>query len=313
MSYSNTSAFSLRHVLWNYAMHLIGLMFLFLAYLRSKLKGYTTPTVFGNEDLSAVAKHSRRVFLDWKRALQDYVSDPAPFAGKKVLELGPGDSLGTGMLIALEKSEYYDAFDMFPLARLTPADLYTNVLPGASGVNDVGEVADLVWNAIQGKSHYRFGYVVDPEFNLIKMASGRDYDLIVSCAAFEHFKYVEQAIQQLSRIAKLGCVLCAEIDFKTHSRWIREKDPNNIYRYSDFIYKLFYFPGQPNRVRPIEYINYLKKFGWADIRVVPSGLNKEEYLRTTEMFMHKNFKLSQENQMQILSGHILARFESTAS
>lgn len=313
MSFANTSTSSLRHFLWNYAMHLIGMVFLLLAFLRSKLKGYTTPTVFGNDDLSAVAKHSTRVFLDWKRALQDYISDPAPFAGKKVLELGPGDSLGTGMLIALEKSEYYDAFDMFPLARSTPADLYSNVLPGVSGADDVSGLPDLVWNAIQATSNYRFNYVVDPEFNLIKMARGRDYDLIVSCAAFEHFKFVEQTIQQLSRIAKSGCVLCAEIDFKTHSRWIREKDPNNIYRYSDFIYKLFYFPGQPNRLRPVEYINYLKKFGWSDIRIFPSGLNKEEYVRTTEMFMHKNFRLSEEKQMLILSGHILARFEGSAS
>jgi hypothetical protein len=313
MSYSNTSTSSLRQILWNYAMHLIGIVFLLLAYLKSKLKGYTTPTVFGNDDLSAVAKHSRRVFLDWKRVLQDYIPDPAPFAGKRVLELGPGDSLGTGMLIALEKSEYYDAFDMFPLARSTPADLYTNVLPGASGANDVSEVSDLVWNAIQGKSNYHFGYVVDPEFNIIKMARGRDYDLIVSCAAFCSFNYVELTIQQLSRIAKPGCVLCAEIDFKTHSRWIRENDPNNIYRYSDVVYKLFYFSGQPNRLRPIDYINYLKKFGWADIRIVPSALNKEEYVRTTEMFMHKNFKPSQEKQMLILSGHILARFEGWAN
>ncbi|MGH6840035.1 MAG: hypothetical protein ACREDT_14825 [Methylocella sp.] len=309
MSYSNASTSSLRHIPWNYAMYLMGLVFLLLARLKSELEGYTTPTVFGNSDLSTVAKHSRGVFSDWTRALHDYISDPAPFTGKKVLELGPGDSLMTGMLIAFEKCEYYDAFDMFPLARSTPADVYRNVLPGASGPNDVGDLSDLVWNAIQGKSNYRFCYVVDPEFNLINMARGRDYDLIVSCAAFEHFNFVEQTIQQLSRIAKPGCVLCAEIDFKTHSRWIREKDPNNIYRYSDFIYKLFYFPGQPNRVRPIEYINYLRKFGWTDIRFVPSELNKEAYMRTTEMFMHENFRLSQEKQMLVLSGHILARFE----
>jgi SAM-dependent methyltransferase len=313
MSYSNASTSSLRHILWNYAMHLIGFVYLLLAYSKSKLKGYTTPTVFGNDDLSAIAKHSEHVFLLWKRALQNYVSDPMPFTGKKVLELGPGDSLATGMLIAFEKSEYYDAFDMYPLACSTPVDLYTNVLPGVSGVKDVGDLSDLVWNAIQGKSNYRFSYVVDPEFNLSKMARGRDYDLIVSCATFEHLDFVEQTIQQLSRIAKPGCVLCAVIDFQTHSRWIREKDPNNIYRYSDFIYKLFYFPGQPNRVRPIEYINYLRKFGWTDIRIVPSALNKEAYLRTTEMFMHKNFRSSQEKQMLILGGHILARFESGAS
>ena len=32
---------------------------------------------------------------------------------------------------------------------------------------------------------------------------------------------------------------------KTHSRWIRNRDPNNIYRYPDWLYRLFQFRGSP--------------------------------------------------------------------
>jgi hypothetical protein len=309
MTYVNSTKSNVRVFLWNGSMYLIGLVFLILAYLKNKFSGYRTPTVIGNDDLYALAKHVIRIFSTWKISLQDYMSDPAPFSNKKVLELGPGNSLGTGMLIALDKCEYYDAFDMFPLARSTAAQFYKNVLPTIHGVSDVSELSDLVWNATQGTSIARFNYVIDPEFELVKMAGDKKFNIIVSCAAFEHFRFVEQTIRQLSKIAEVGCVLCTEIDFRTHSRWIRDHDPNNIYRYSNYIYNIFYFNGQPNRVRPVEYFNYLKKYGWKNIRFIPIQLNKEKYLRNCEGFMYKNFRSSQQQQMDVLTGCILAVYE----
>jgi hypothetical protein len=59
----------------------------------------------------------------------------------------------------------------------------------------------------------------------------------------------------------------AEIDLKTHSRWIRDHDPNNIYRYPDGLYDLFWFRGIPNRVRPHQYEAAFARHGWRDIQV----------------------------------------------
>jgi hypothetical protein len=47
-------------------------------------------------------------------------------------------------------------------------------------------------------------------------------------------------------------------DRQTHSRWIREKDPNNIYRYARWFYRLFYSSGQLNRVRLAEYARFFE-------------------------------------------------------
>ena len=68
----------------------------------------------------------------------------------------------------------------------------------------------------------------------------------------------------------------------THSRWIREKDPLNIYRYSERIYGMFHFKGQPNRVRPHQYRRAFESNGWTNVSItpaqridsVPRGLNR---------------------------------------
>ena len=74
----------------------------------------------------------------------------------------------------------------------------------------------------------------------------------------------------LTRVARPGCETIHIIDLQTHSRWIREHDPNNIYRYPEPIYRMFRFPGQPNRQRPGDYVKAFKSQGWSDIEFVPS-------------------------------------------
>ncbi len=93
--------------------------------------------------------------------------------------------------------------------------------------------------------------------------------MVFSQAVFEHFDDIHSTISQLSKICKSGAVLVAEVDLKTHSRWIRDKDPNNIYRYPKWLYNLFWFRGIPNRLRPFHYKEALERFGWKDITITP--------------------------------------------
>ena len=55
---------------------------------------------------------------------------------------------------------------------------------------------------------------------------------------------------------------------KTHSRWIRDQDPNNIYRYSNALYEAFWFRGIPNRVRPYQYREIFEAHGWIDVSII---------------------------------------------
>ena len=93
--------------------------------------------------------------------------------------------------------------------------------------------------------------------------------MVFSQAAFEHFDDINATIFQLSKVCRPGAILVAEIDLKTHSRWIRDKDPNNIYRYPNYLYNKFLFRGIPNRVRPFQYKETFERFGWSDISITP--------------------------------------------
>ena len=69
--------------------------------------------------------------------------------------------------------------------------------------------------------------------------------------------------------SECGWTLSVHIDLETHSRWIRDKDPANIYRYPRWLYRLFHFPGQPNRLRPADYRQAFINAGWKNVRTSP--------------------------------------------
>ncbi|MFP3869188.1 MAG: hypothetical protein ACLFUU_13725, partial [Desulfobacteraceae bacterium] len=85
----------------------------------------------------------------------------------------------------------------------------------------------------------------------------------------------------------------------------RNADPLNIYRYGDFIYHLFRYPGQPNRLRPVDYRKMLEKNGWGNIRIFPLVVVDEGYLGKVRNSLHKKFQ-GPENEMAYLSLMLLA-------
>jgi hypothetical protein len=115
-------------------------------------------------------------------------------------------------------------------------------------------------------SDSRIHYTVRSDFDLHKAFPEESFDLFLSSAAFEHFENVERTLRQITELSHEGSPLVFSIDFKTHSRWIRDLDPLSIYRFSDALYGALSFKGAPNRVALPRYIAILKSLGWRDIR-----------------------------------------------
>jgi hypothetical protein len=103
-----------------------------------------------------------------------------------------------------------------------------------------------------------------------------------------------------------GGVFVAEIDLQTHSRWLRDADPLNIYRYSDGMYNLWRFRGSPNRWRPAEYEAAFAAAGWQDIRVEPLARVSEDVLASCAPRLNARFR-DTEAQMALLSIVLTAR------
>jgi hypothetical protein len=175
--------------------------------------------------------------------------------GKRILELGPGPTPGVALALLQAGASSYTSFDRYPapprLSQEYLLRLQTLGIPTAP-LFESGPITR----------------VVRKDFDL-SAVSGR-FDVILSNAAFEHFSDVRRTLHQLTEIAAPAANLIASIDLQTHTRWIREKDPLNIYRYPNWLYRLFRFAGQPNRVRPVQYKGWLQDFGWTQIEMAPS-------------------------------------------
>ncbi|MGY3440979.1 MULTISPECIES: hypothetical protein [unclassified Bradyrhizobium] len=245
-------------------MTVLGLGFLGLAWSKDKLRGYATPNTVSKFDVEGQIAY----LLDIFGSLRRFMPPDFDLRGRDVLELSPGASRGNGVLFLALGARSYHAIDVFNLAGDEDPVFYEVLLDRFTE----GTAADRQRaRTIASTSGSRdFGYAVGRDFDIPRLAEGRSFDLIVSCAAFEHYDSVPDAVAGLTQVARPGCEAIHIIDLQTHSRWIREHDPNNIYRYPETLYRLFRFPGQPNRLRPADYIAAFGAEAWNDVRFVPS-------------------------------------------
>jgi SAM-dependent methyltransferase len=209
-----------------------------------------------------------------------------PITGKRILELGPGSDLGIGLHQIASGAKHYCGFDVHGLADQVPTSYYE-------------QFAKLHPVELSALTDGRIDYIVDDQFNLAVL--GEDsFDVAFSNAAFEHFEDVFSTLDQLLTVLSPGGLLVAEVDLQTHSRWIKDKDPNNIYRYSDRVYSAFHFPGQPNRIRPEAYAQHLATTGWTNVQLRPQNKVPQ---KLTKRRADKSFQASD---MTILSFLLLA-------
>jgi hypothetical protein len=284
----------------NLEMKILGLGFLGLAWSKDRLRGYATPNAVARSDVDGQIAYLLDIFASLRR----FMPPQFDLRGRDVLELGPGASRGNGVLFLAMGARSYHAIDVFDLARDEDPAIYPLLLDGfAEGSRADRQRA----RAIARSSGVRaFGYAVGRDFDIPRLAEGRTFDLIVSCAAFEHYDSVADTVAGLTRVARPGCETIHIVDLQTHSRWIREHDPNNIYRYSEPIYRLFRFPGQPNRQRPADYVRAFKTFGWSDVRFVPSRVISPELRDVSLRDLAAPF--AGQEDMILLDGALTARY-----
>ena len=281
-----------------------GLGMLGLVSAKHNLQGYTTPTGFSATDWPRAIGHAQGIVADYAKHAALY-RPGMTFAGLDVLELGPGATLATGVLIAGLGARSYLAVDAFPLARGTPAGFYQALVEAEADTGIDRTRLAAAAEALNGGRDSPVAYAVDPEFQVRRAAPGRSFDLIVSNAAFEHFDDIERTIADISAVAAPGALFMAMIDFQTHTRWVRENDPNNIYRFPAPLYRALAFKGQPNRRRPRDYVAALEAHGWINpvargIHTAPPGYSDWSQRGLAPQFRDAGA------QMDVLTGVVLA-------
>lgn len=244
------------HQLWK----LKGAVILLLNAMRYRWRGYDQPRNFTPQDHAQAIDYDQRVVTGWERGLRA-VDPDFDWNARAVLELGPGPDLGTGLILRARGATQYTALDANDLADTVPASFYEQL---AQALHLAGQ--QLVQEAVTHRSA-AFQYLVDPRFSVSDLP--QQFDVVVSQAAFEHFTNLPAVIQALAQVMHSGALLVAEVDLQTHTKYLRDRDPLNIYRLSESFYRRCSFPGIPNRVRPAQYRELLVANGFRDVQLVP--------------------------------------------
>lgn len=287
--------------------YLIGFVFMVLNKLRHELQGYKSARGFSSKLFEKAVTHDLRVVERWHDYLKKYDAVDDAFQGKKILELGPGADLGVGLFLLAKEAKSYSAMDVHNLVKSTPPEIYEYLFEHLEKTEIKDSVIEELKTQLELTSNHnndRLDYRVTKDFDL-SVFKEKSFDLVVSNAAFQQFDNPSSSIAQFSKLVKPGAKLLTLIDLKTHTRFIRRRDPLNIYRYSDVIYNALKFRGSPNRMRSYEYENALKANGWANIVVFPRLELRKEYVRKVNDTLNKKFR-DPKNQMQHLTVVICA-------
>jgi len=285
--------------------HCLGGALLLANKVRHAVQGYRTPRPFAATEMARAIAYDLSVVSGWLRHLRLHAGDRWSLAGCSVLELGPGPDLGTGVVLLSQGAQRYTAFDAYALAERVPEAFYEDLLREIvrRGGGDVDGLRSEVALA-RGGGGARLRYVWRADFDL-SVLEPRSVDVVFSQSAFEHFDDVAQVIAQLSAVVKTGAQLVIQVDLSTHSRWVRDVDPLNIYRYADWLYRLAKFSGTPNRLRPHEYRALLQRHGWCDVSMAPLAVAADAYVDGVRATLNRHFR-DPINQMHVLSVMICA-------
>lgn len=286
----------------NFTCWLSGCLILALNKIKHTIQGYTSPRTFHISEIERSVKYDFSVVALWDFFLNKYCGDDFSIKGKTILELGPGADLGVGLILLSLGAKKYNSLDINNLIETVPNELYEELFNTIDKqdntvitIDELSRQLELTKNA----KNESLNYVCDPLFDTNRFKDD-GIDLVLSNAAFEHFDDIEKTFSQLSGIVQSGGTLLAEVDLSTHTRWIRDKDPLNIYRYSPLYYNMMKFSGSPNRVRPYQYAEYLNKNEWSDIKIIPYRTLNKSYVEHVNSSLSRCFQ-SSENTMGTLS------------
>jgi SAM-dependent methyltransferase len=244
----------------NGALHIAGLVMGTANTVRHRRRGYVTPRPFSASDVDRTIRHA----LEVVDRLQEHGA--IDWTGKRVLEVGPGSDLSTGAVILARGAQSYRAVDLFDNRGQADPALYREL------GRRLGAPVDLA-----GLQFTLASFPGLPEVDGV-------HDVVVSNATLEHVEDVGALFGSLRRVAAPGARMVHHVDGQTHMRWIKDRDPLNILRYSDQTYaRLLDFPGAPNRLRAEHYLEAARASGWSEATIVPDLRADAGYLERTRL------------------------------
>jgi len=201
-----------------------------------------------------IAEYFTRCFDDYFACLNvQPASIPQFLEGKRILEYGPGDVLGTALLMYAHGASEVHCLDRFPLQRAS-----------AQNHAALGCLLDSLRGQARSRAESTFLKVGDPasgfdpqKISYLLRPSGLSggeavYDLSISRAVLEHVDDLDGTFRDIRRSLRPGGLSIHLVDLKSHG--LDRRDPLDFLTWPHPVYRLmFSHKGFPNRWRVDRY------------------------------------------------------------
>ena len=206
------------------------------------------------ETVKEVADYFLECFDDYFRKLGVPREDVTAYlSGKSVLEYGPGDLPGVGMLMYAHGAEKVICVDRFPMVSINQKNtqILEDIISRLDGeaqkramscFNEFGKISS-------GFAENRVCYYVHPN-GLSGLKNS--IDLVYSRAVLEHVNDLYATFSDMASALKIDGTAIHKVDLKSHG--LHEKNPLDFLAWSTRLWDLMYaHKGAPNRWRLNKY------------------------------------------------------------
>ena len=214
---------------------------------------------FDNHTNEEVVEYIENVYTNY---LKFGGLDLEKIKGKKILEVGPGDSFGIGIKFLLDGAQEVICFDKFYANR-------NNNLLKQVYIRLFSEQKKYFFSDIFNSKllpNKPISYYYGKGIEEVKLKGGSDFkpnnfDIIVSNQVIQEIYNPKPALNKLIHLLKKGGTMIHHIDFEPYNYFRAYSNVEyDFLTYQEFIYKwMVNKRGMSNRKRISEYINYLDK------------------------------------------------------
>jgi hypothetical protein len=204
----------------------------------------------------------------FRQCVRDYLAQlgqPESFLkGKQILEYGPGDTLGVGLVLYALGAKKVVCVDRFPLRSKKTGPVYRAILDGLSGAQRE-----------RGESAYRDGEL-DPaavEYRVTHdgiSGARAEFDLILSRSVLALVNRLDRTLDDIASALRPGGVSIHKVDLSSHG--LDRYRPLDFLTWPDPLYRLMYSrKGRPNRWRADKYQELARRSGLQILKMEPTG------------------------------------------
>ncbi len=286
--------------------HSLGLGLLLANKIRRTIRPYDRPRPWSSRDIDRSIAYDFDVVRNWEGGFRDAGLGDW-IRGRHVLELGPGPDLGTGLILLARGAASYTAIDRFPLATGASDRFYETLLTRLEGEPAAVSAAEAYQLFMSEPDRGPLRYLLAGGNRMPILAGRGPFDLWLSQAALEHVADPHDLIAELTPAFSPGAIALHHVDAATHTPWIRDRDPLNILRFPERIYRALSFPGSPNRWRASSYVSALGAEGWDLVDLQPIHRLTGAALAAVRPGLDERFRSLPDDELAVFSFRLILR------